>query len=77
MATAWKVSVFGDFLRRTFLHDWIQRDTKYQIRENTDLKNSKYGHFSCSDDESNGAEWFRWTASSNMKYLSGFIIVVR
>ena len=33
--TAWKVSVFGVFLVR--------------MRENTDQKNSKYGHFSCSD----------------------------
>ena len=50
--TAWKVSVFGDFLVRIFpLSDWIRRDTKYlspysaRMRENMDQRNSKYGHF--------------------------------
>ena len=37
--TAWKVSVFGDFLVRIF---------QYSVRmeENTDQKNSEQGHFS-------------------------------
>ena len=36
--TTWKVSVFGVFLVRIFLHS-------DQMRENTDNKNSEYGHF--------------------------------
>ena len=58
-----KVSVFGVFLVRVFPHsDGIRRDLRVQLqiqsispysermRENTDQKNSKYGHFSHSDD---------------------------
>ena len=58
--TAWKVSVFGVFQVRIFSHsDWIRRDNQYLsifglnmerfelwMRENTDLKDSEYGHFS-------------------------------
>ena len=57
--TAWKVSVFGNFLIRIFwfrilLHSpWIgeiRSISPYSVRmrDNTDQKNSKYGHFSCS-----------------------------
>ena len=50
-----KVPVFGNFLVRIFPHsDWIRRDTEYLpysvfMRENTNHKNSKYGHFSRGD----------------------------
>ena len=37
--TAWKVSIFAVFLVRIFPHSDL-------IRENTDQKNSEYGHFS-------------------------------
>ena len=53
--TDWKVSVFGDFLVGIFPHsDWILRDTEYisvfgPNMENTDQKNSEYGHFSGSE----------------------------
>ena len=53
--TAWKVSVFGVFLVRIFPHsEWIRRDTPYlsvpvQICEDTNQKNSEYGHLSRSD----------------------------
>ena len=47
-----KVSVFGVFLVRIFLHsDWItntQAEYSSRMRENTDQKNSEYGHFLCS-----------------------------
>ena len=47
--TAWKVSVFGVFLVRTFPHsNWIWRDISpysVRMRKNADQKNSKYGHF--------------------------------
>ena len=53
--TAWKVSVFLVFLVRIFPHsNWIRRDIpcispySVRMRENTDQKNSEYGHFSCS-----------------------------
>ena len=50
--TAWKVSVLGVFLVWIFPRlDWILRIFPYsvQVRENTDQKNFKYGHFSHSD----------------------------
>ena len=47
-----KVSTFGVFLVRIFSHIWteygeIQSISQYsaRMRENTDQKNSKYGHF--------------------------------
>ena len=49
VSTAWKMSVFGVFLVRVFPHlDWILRFSPYSVRmrENTDQKNSEYGHFS-------------------------------
>ena len=54
MNTMWKVSVFRVFLVRIFPHsDWIRRETEYsvQMRENTNQKNSEYGHFSRSGNE--------------------------
>ena len=43
--TAWKVFVFGVFLVHIFLHlDW-KRDS-VRMGENTDQKNSEFGHFS-------------------------------
>ena len=50
--TAWKMSVFVDFLVRIFPDsDRIWRSSPYSVwmRENTDLRNSKYGHVSRSD----------------------------
>ena len=50
--TTSKVSLFGFFLIRIFLHsDWIRRDTEYLFvfspnAEKVDQKNSEYGHFS-------------------------------
>ena len=50
--TAWKVSVFGVHLVRIFRAFGLKRETRntfpYSVRrrENTDQKNSKYGHFS-------------------------------
>ena len=48
------MSVFAVFLVRIVPHsDWIRRDTDYlyldQMQENTDQKNSEYGHFSRSE----------------------------
>ena len=45
--TTWKVSLFGVFLVRIFLHsDWIRGDNPYSVLlwENTDQENSEYGH---------------------------------
>ena len=46
--TAWKVSVFGVFLVRIFRHSRISSISPFSVpmRENTDQKNSEYGHFS-------------------------------
>ena len=66
--TAKKVSVFGLLLVHIFPHShWIWRDTLYsvQMRENTEQKNSKYGHFSCS------ATFLRLDLSKN----SGHILI--
>ena len=47
--TAWKESVFGVFLVRTFLHSLRISPFSVRMLENTDQKNFKYGHFSHSD----------------------------
>ena len=56
LVTAWKMSVFGVFLVCIFPDsDWIRKDTEYlsvySVRkwENTNQKNSEYGHFSYRD----------------------------
>ena len=49
---AWKVSVFVVFLVHIFPHSdriWSTSPYSVQMRENTGQRNSKYGHFSCSD----------------------------
>ena len=60
--TAWKVSVFGDFLLRIFL-------CSVRMRQKMDQKNSEYGHFSPSITDKNTNEYalqtrnqelFRW-----------------
>ena len=59
------MSFFGVFLVRIFPYsDWIRRDTEYsvRIRENTDQKNSEYGHFSRS--EYNWLNRFIWWSST-------------
>ena len=49
ISTTWKVSVFGVILFRILPHsDWMQRDTIW-MGKNKDQNNSKYGHFSRSD----------------------------
>ena len=63
--TVQKMSFFGVFLVRIFPYsDWIRRDTEYsvRIRENTDQKNSEYGHFSRS--EYNWLNRFIWRSST-------------
>ena len=68
--TAWKVSVFGVFLVRIFPHsELIRGDTnisphRARMRENTDLQNSEYRHFSSS-------EWFNMkTETSKLDVLN-------
>ena len=54
--TAWKVSVFGVVLVHIFPHLSVLRSISpysVQMRENTDLNNSEYGHFSRSDTQTN------------------------
>ena len=47
ISTAWKVSVFGLFLVLIF---WHSNSYSVRMRENTDQKNSEYGHFSPSEE---------------------------
>ena len=61
--TAWKVSVSWVFLVRIFPHsDWNRRDTPY-TQENTNKKNSEYGHFlgSVTSYECKFQELINWT----------------
>ena len=47
ISTAWKVSVFGLFLVLIFRHS---NSYSVRMRENTEQKNSEYGHFSPSEE---------------------------